>query len=231
VDAAGQLASVGLLQVKTSSGFGSVCGLNDKAADVVCRMIGHDFGVIPLGPCGNYGGVDMCGAAGSQVAMKDLRCNDDAIDLSGCEWSLADSVCSDHQADSIVFCGNDLPDVGSGMLRLMASDGAPSIDGRGRLEMQQNGMWLTVCSDGFTQGAAVVACKEMGFSGVHSPSLSLQCASENLCSSIPEISGFACNGDEATLSACPHDVGDEVFCAAKEAVLVFCAGDGNTQGR
>jgi hypothetical protein len=231
VDAAGQLASVGLLQVSTRSGYGSVCGLNEKAAEVVCRMMGHDFGTVALGPCANYGGVDLCGAAGSQVALKDLRCNDDAIDLNGCVWSPADSGCADHHLDSIVFCGNDSPDDKSGMIRLMTSDGAPTIDGRGRLEMQQHGKWVTVCSAGFTQGAAVVACKEMGFSGVLSPSMSSTCAAENLCTSIPEVSGYACNGDEAALSACPHDVGDEVFCAAKEAVLVFCAGDGDSSGR
>eukprot|EP00927_Polykrikos_kofoidii_P001419 TRINITY_DN1052_c0_g1_i6.p1 TRINITY_DN1052_c0_g1~~TRINITY_DN1052_c0_g1_i6.p1 ORF type:complete len:262 (+),score=39.27 TRINITY_DN1052_c0_g1_i6:62-847(+) len=231
VDAAGQLASVGLLQVSTRSGYGSVCGLNEKAAEVVCRMMGHDFGTVALGPCANYGGVDLCGAAGSQVALKDLRCNDDAIDLNGCVWSPADSGCADHHLDSIVFCGNDSPNDKSGMIRLMTSDGAPTIDGRGRLEMQQHGKWVTVCSAGFTQGAAVVACKEMGFSGVLSPSMSSTCAAENLCTSIPEVSGFACSGDEAALSACPHDAGDEVFCAAKEAVLVFCAGDGDSSGR
>lgn len=33
VDAAGGLSSVGLLQVKTDAGFGSVCGANAAAAD------------------------------------------------------------------------------------------------------------------------------------------------------------------------------------------------------
>ena len=34
VDAAGGLSNVGLLQVKTDAGFGSVCGANAAAADV-----------------------------------------------------------------------------------------------------------------------------------------------------------------------------------------------------
>ena len=33
VDAAGSLSSVGLLQVNTDAGFGSVCGANAAAAD------------------------------------------------------------------------------------------------------------------------------------------------------------------------------------------------------
>ncbi len=37
VDAAGGLSSVGLLQVKTDVGFGSVCGANAAAADATCQ--------------------------------------------------------------------------------------------------------------------------------------------------------------------------------------------------
>jgi len=37
VDAAGSLSSVGLLQVNTDAGFGSVCGANAAAADVTRR--------------------------------------------------------------------------------------------------------------------------------------------------------------------------------------------------
>jgi len=36
VDAAGSLSNVGLLQVRTDAGFGTVCGANAAAADVTC---------------------------------------------------------------------------------------------------------------------------------------------------------------------------------------------------
>jgi len=39
VDAAGGLSSVGLLQVRTDAGFGSVCGANAAAADAICFML------------------------------------------------------------------------------------------------------------------------------------------------------------------------------------------------
>ena len=35
VDAAGGLSNVGLLQVKTDAGFGSVCGANAASADMI----------------------------------------------------------------------------------------------------------------------------------------------------------------------------------------------------
>ena len=41
VDAAGAPASVGLLQVQSGDGaFGTVCGMNMEAVDVVCRQLG-----------------------------------------------------------------------------------------------------------------------------------------------------------------------------------------------
>ena len=67
VDETGSLSSVGLLQVKTDAGFGSVCGANPAAADVICRSMGYDFGSVSSSPCGFYGGADLCGAAGSPV--------------------------------------------------------------------------------------------------------------------------------------------------------------------
>merc|ERR1711862_897691 len=69
--------------------------------------------------------------------------------------------------DSIVYCANaDGSDsLQDGALRLIASDGSPSVDGEGRLEIFVSKSWAPVCSEGFTQGSEVVACKQMGFSG------------------------------------------------------------------
>jgi hypothetical protein len=39
VDAAGGLSSVGLLQVRTDAGFGSVCGANAASADAICFIL------------------------------------------------------------------------------------------------------------------------------------------------------------------------------------------------
>ena len=67
VDANGALASVGLLQVKTDAGYGSVCGANLAAADVVCRSMGYTHGAVSSSPCGFYGGANLCGVPGSPV--------------------------------------------------------------------------------------------------------------------------------------------------------------------
>ena len=67
VDATGNLASVGLVQIKTDTGFGSVCGANPAAADVICRSLGYAHGIVSSSPCAFYGAANMCGAPGSPV--------------------------------------------------------------------------------------------------------------------------------------------------------------------
>ena len=60
-----------------------MCGLNDGAANVVCRMLGYDFGAIGSSPCASYGSVDLCGAREDPVAMKGLHCTSSEMDLRG----------------------------------------------------------------------------------------------------------------------------------------------------
>ena len=74
VDVAGALSSVGLVQIKTDAGFGSVCGANPAAADVICRSLGFAFGTVSSSPCGFYGASNLCGAPGSPVARIMIPC-------------------------------------------------------------------------------------------------------------------------------------------------------------
>ena len=55
IDAAGGLSYAGVVQVRTDSGFGTVCGMNQAAADVVCKQLGYGSGVASDSPCGSYG--------------------------------------------------------------------------------------------------------------------------------------------------------------------------------
>ena len=72
IDATGNLASVGLVQIKTDAGFGSVCGANPAAADVICRSLGYTHGIVSSSPCAFYGAANMCGAPGSPVVTSHI---------------------------------------------------------------------------------------------------------------------------------------------------------------
>ena len=117
-----------------------------------------------------------------------------------------------------------------GSARLLSDGGAPSIDGVGRLEVFLSGKWAPVCSEGFTDGAAAVACKSMGFSGAEP--VKGDCVNAGLCGvDAPHLSNVECVGSESSLLSCPHLEGDDVYCAPEESVVVRCIGDGDAVGR
>ena len=117
-----------------------------------------------------------------------------------------------------------------GSLRLLSEGGAPSIDGVGRLEVFLSGAWAPVCSEGFTDGAAAVACKSMGFTGAE-PARG-GCVNAGLCGvNTPHLSNVECVGSESSLLSCPHIEGGDVYCAPEESVVVRCIGDGDAMGR
>ena len=92
--------------MQMSSGlYGSVCGMNAQAADVACRQLGYDFGVASPSPCGQYGSGDWCGASGSPVAAKSVKCVGTELSLDECNSEAVDDACLSHARDAIIFCG------------------------------------------------------------------------------------------------------------------------------
>ena len=210
--------------------------LFQAAADVVCAQLGYDFGIVSNSACENFGGSNLCGAVGSPVAMASLTCSGTELDIQQCSYSIPDSDCAEHVRDSVVFCGEHggVGFVEPGALRLLDADGAPSFDGVGRLEIFHDDAWGPICHSGFNAGAAAVACKAMGFAGASADGVGRCQGGEggSLCGMVaPQVSEFACAGQETNLLACPHVDGDAVFCAQEESVVLHCSGAGDAQGR
>merc|ERR1712072_370620 len=169
------------------------------------------------------------GAAGSPVAMADLKCSGTEWSVEECTWSAPDDTCGGHAQDTIIYCAASAKaESQQGAVRLIAVDGSPAIDGKGRPEIFVESAWVPVCSSGASAGAAGVICKSMGFSGSNGHS---KCSGLGCGDSAPGVSELACSGTESSPLACPHEAGDDVFCAPSESLIVTCAGDGETQGR
>lgn len=235
VDKSGAASNVGLVLVQVvGADYGTVCGMDAEAANVACRQLGFSFGSLATTPCGNYGGSSLCGAPATSVAMQGLSCTGGELSVMDCAWSQPDAACASHAADSVVYCGDakGADVVPEGSARILSYDGAPSFDGSGRLEVFKAGEWAPVCRDGFSAGSASVACASMGFEGVVAAKDSCRgFQGQDYCGDVsPRLSNVACAGTEHGLLACPHEEGDDVFCAAQESVVVSCAGSGNTQG-
>lgn len=229
VDAAGDVSSVGLLQINTDTGFGTVCGANAAAADVICRTMGFARGSVSSSPCGFYGGADLCGAEGSPVAIADLTCSGTEWSVEECVWSAPPDSCASHALDTVVYCtASEEAGAPQGAVRLISDDGSPSLDGKGRPEIKIGGIWSAICNSGSSPGTAAVVCKSMGFSGA---SGSAKCSGDICGSAAPGVSELECSGTESGPLACPHEAGDDVFCAPSESIVVTCAGDGDSQGR
>ena len=195
VDAYGGLSSEGLLEVGTSQGFASVCGLSDSTAAAVCRALGYPGGSV--GPaCSSFRGQNICGTRGMAVAMKDLTCSGE--DLSQCQWDDTDSACLDHRRDSTVQCDTEMHE---GAVRLM----------EGGLEMWWHGAWAPVSQQGFSLNSALVACKSLGFAAVGAGPIEGSHQVANL--------QVECDGTEDSMAQCATRAGD-----LSEGVLLRCAG-------
>ena len=224
------------MEVSLGTAFGTVCGLNAAAADVVCKQLGYDFGSASLSPCGRQGSSGLCGAIGSPVAMKDLRCTGSEMSVDDCAYETADEACLSHARDAVVYCGMEgMGAFADGTARLVDGSGAPALNlgsgATGRLEiyMVKTGIWAPVCKQGFTSGSASTACKQMGFSGHGGFTL---CGSAELCGKVPpQVGELACSGSEEDVLDCAHAAGDEVFCAPEESVVITCSGQGDASGR
>ena len=142
---------------------------------------------------------------------------------------MPDDACTGHAHDTVVYCAASASaGAPQGAVRLIAADGSPSIDGHGRPEIFMDSAWVPICNGGVSPGTAGVLCKSMGFSGASGSS---KCSSHGCGNVAPGVSELACSGSESGPLACPHEAGDDVFCAPSESLVVTCAGDGETQGR
>lgn len=97
MDSSGVASNAGLLEVDMQGAFGTVCGINGGAAEVVCRMLGYDHGVVGSRPCSSYGGANLCGKIGSAIAMKSLECTGGELDISRC------AACKSHSRPHASF--------------------------------------------------------------------------------------------------------------------------------
>jgi hypothetical protein len=103
----------------------------------------------------------------------------------------------------------------------------------GRIEVQQNGVWGTVCDDDFTNSGAMVACRAIGFADGGVVATHATWGTPYATSPI-NMDNAACTGSESSLDECPGAiiVGSEGFggCTHSEDVAVCCGSAYVTDG-
>jgi len=134
----------GRLEVYYNDTWGTVCNdaVNGAAARVICYMLGY-------GRIGRFVS-KRYGEAKGRIWMDNIVCNGTETDIAYCRHSGRGVQSCTHRNDVSVSCSN---------VRLIGS----SRPTKGRLEVHYNGIWGTVCDNGFTNAAARVVCYSLGY--------------------------------------------------------------------
>ena len=98
-----------------------------------------------------------------------------------------------------------------------------SLHSEGRVEVNYNGEWGTVCDDGWDDTDAGVVCRQLGFG---SSGTAIGSASFGRGSGPILLDSVTCSGNESTLASCGHlGVGVKRSCSHREDAGVRCSND------
>ncbi|XP_022082204.1 scavenger receptor cysteine-rich domain-containing group B protein-like isoform X2 [Acanthaster planci] len=203
----------GRVQVFYSGAWGTICsdhwGLAE--ANVACGQLGFD-GVQVATDAKTLFGADLT----SPMYLSGLRCQGIETNLAQCARdSWLDDKCSSQDCDAGVVCiSEDTP--ADGDLRLTGGSTASA----GRLEIYHLGVWGTVCDDDWTENAATVACRELGYNGVE---FALDHTDYGRHTGTIHLDNVHCTGRESRLTYCSHNGWGEHNCVHSEDVTLRCA--------
>ncbi|KAL5509568.1 hypothetical protein EMCRGX_G004959 [Ephydatia muelleri] len=210
VNSAGQSGgNQGRVEVQLAGQWGTICDdyWNINNARVVCRQLGFNNAVAAVS-------FAAFGPGTGPIWMDTVICTGNESSIDQCifpGWGLND--CS-HYEDAGVICSNRT--VGN-PVRLVG--GSTALEGR--VEIQYNGQWGTVCDDLFTQVDATVVCQQLGYFGTASVAAYLRFGAGAVTQSI-WLDDVRCLGTESYLSECPNRGWGTHNCVHSEDVGVIC---------
>ncbi|XP_036003937.1 deleted in malignant brain tumors 1 protein [Fundulus heteroclitus] len=194
----------GRIEIYHNTSWGTVCDdgwdLND--AEVACRQLG-------CGPAVGAPQNAYFGQGTGQIWLDDLACSGNETSLGLCVhrgFGTHDCV---HSEDAGVKCSKY-------SVRLVGSDNSCS----GRIEIYHNGVWGTVCDDGWDLNDAEVVCRELGCG----PALDApQSAYFGQGTGQIWLDDLVCSGSETSLSMCGHSGFGTHNCGHHEDAGVKCS--------
>jgi len=197
----GSSPAVGRLELYLNGTWGTVCddNFNDAAAKVVCYMLGYENGQF----------IDnRFGAGSGTIWLDDVHCNGTETSISYCRHRSWGSHDCRHDEDVSVSCFNEV--------RLVGNSGS-----KGRLEVYHNGIWGTVCDNGFIDAAARVACLSLSY-GHTGRVIGNQFGAG---SGRIWLENVQCNGSMSHITECRHNGWGRHNCSHNDDVAVSCFAD------
>ncbi|XP_060073519.1 deleted in malignant brain tumors 1 protein-like [Ylistrum balloti] len=206
----------GRVEVQVFNRWGSVCddSFDGREANVTCRMLGFMNGGAVL-RSRTFGG------GRGPIWLDDMECRGTEPNLVSCThkpWGVNNC---DHSEDVAIACTpNNVPPIRG---RLAGGQNSNS----GRLEINYNGVWGTVCDDSWNNADAAVACRMLNlpFSGA----VAISKGGFGPGTGQIILDDVNCVGTESSLSTCQHSPWSQNNCDHSEDAGVICqAGNANT---
>jgi hypothetical protein len=217
--------------------WGTVCsrGFDNDNADILCKAFGFTeargrvlkkFG----------GGTSAVSTGAGKIWLSGVQCLGGEGDIGDCKhspWGVAHRCTHDDDVGICCFgiqngprgrrqCKSDFdfcPEATTNWARLRDCDYKAC-----RLDVKYDGEWGTVCDSGFTDPAANVACKSLGFAAGG------EARRKGGGQGKIWLSNMQCKGDELNIEWCNHSPwGNTVECDHSMDVGVCCRGPGITR--
>ncbi|XP_046542990.1 deleted in malignant brain tumors 1 protein-like isoform X1 [Haliotis rubra] len=209
----GTSTSNGRVEVFYNNTWGTVCDdrFGNREAQVVCHMLGLErLGSMAIGNA-------YFGQGSGAVLLDNVRCigtEDNVAECTSNGWY--NSHCQ-HQDDVGVLCSEDVP-------KLRLADGPTKF--QGRLEMNVEGTWGTICGDHFSNNAADVVCRQMGLP--FGAAVTVIGAPYGQGTGKIWLDSINCRGNETSVSSCHHNALGNNVCDHSEDVSVMCRSSAST---
>ncbi|KAK3089728.1 hypothetical protein FSP39_005947 [Pinctada imbricata] len=215
----------GRVEVVVNGVTGTVCDDNwdDNDAKVVCRQLGYRGGIAQSQA--------RYGQGSGEIFMDDINCNGSETSLFDCHFPGLGKHNCEHREDAGVICNN--------ITLVNDIDNKP---GRGRVEIDVDGVKGTVCDDDWDDNDAKVVCRQLGLrhviplggiakTGAYYGHGSGEIFMDDVNCNGSETSLFDCNFRGLGKHNCGHSEDAGVICSIVDIELVNDIDDKPGRGR